>query len=295
MQISTGFVLAAMAATASAHATVWGVWVNGAFQGDGRNTYIRSPPNNNPVTSVTSSDINCNANNRQVASQVSLRAGDSYTVEWYHNNRGDDIIDLSHKGPHTFYIARASSNGSGGVWTKICEQGLSGGRWAVENIVSNGGKISCTIPSWVAAGDYLIRAEILALHEGTRVGGAQFYPSCAQVKVTSGGSTAPGQNFNFQTGYSANHPGILFNLYNGATSYQIPGPSVWSPGSGGGSNPPPQSTYVPPPTQTTPPPSGGGSGSVAKYGQCGGIGYSGPTGCQSSTCTVINPYYSQCL
>ncbi|KAI1282390.1 family 10 glycosyl hydrolase [Xylaria sp. FL0933] len=36
--------------------------------------------------------------------------------------------------------------------------------------------------------------------------------------------------------------------------------------------------------------------SVAKYGQCGGTGWTGCTVCASgSTCTVGNPYYSQCL
>lgn len=34
---------------------------------------------------------------------------------------------------------------------------------------------------------------------------------------------------------------------------------------------------------------------VAKWGQCGGIGYTGSTTCISSTCTVVNAYYSQCL
>ncbi|KAI1310838.1 family 10 glycosyl hydrolase [Xylaria venustula] len=35
---------------------------------------------------------------------------------------------------------------------------------------------------------------------------------------------------------------------------------------------------------------------VAKYGQCGGTGWTGCTVCASgSTCTVGNPYYSQCL
>lgn len=43
----------------------------------------------------------------------------------------------------------------------------------------------------------------------------------------------------------------------------------------------------------TSPTSGAG---VAKYGQCGGSGYSGATSCISgTTCTVVNPYYSQCL
>ncbi|KAF9053391.1 hypothetical protein BJ165DRAFT_1383810, partial [Panaeolus papilionaceus] len=41
------------------------------------------------------------------------------------------------------------------------------------------------------------------------------------------------------------------------------------------------------------PPSGN---CVAKYGQCGGQGYTGPTCCPSgSTCTKSNDFYSQCL
>jgi len=31
------------------------------------------------------------------------------------------------------------------------------------------------------------------------------------------------------------------------------------------------------------------------YGQCGGIGYTGPTTCSSGVCTYSNAYYSQCL
>jgi len=37
-------------------------------------------------------------------------------------------------------------------------------------------------------------------------------------------------------------------------------------------------------------------GCVKLFGQCGGIGYNGPTCCQSgSTCKVMSPYYSQCV
>ncbi|CAO2657826.1 Nn.00g070860.m01.CDS01 [Neocucurbitaria sp. VM-36] len=37
------------------------------------------------------------------------------------------------------------------------------------------------------------------------------------------------------------------------------------------------------------------SGSVQKYGQCGGQGYTGATACASGTCTKHNDWYSQCL
>jgi len=47
------------------------------------------------------------------------------------------------------------------------------------------------------------------------------------------------------------------------------------------------------PTSTS---STGSSGTAALYGQCGGIGWTGPTACASgSTCQVGNAYYSQCL
>lgn len=52
-------------------------------------------------------------------------------------------------------------------------------------------------------------------------------------------------------------------------------------------------------TGTTPPATsapGGGGGTVPHWNQCGGLGYTGATACASPyTCTVINPWYSQCL
>ncbi|KAF9052082.1 putative acetylxylan esterase precursor [Panaeolus papilionaceus] len=51
-------------------------------------------------------------------------------------------------------------------------------------------------------------------------------------------------------------------------------------------------------TTTQPQPTGGGGGTncAAKYGQCGGQGWTGPTCCQSgSTCQAANAFYSQCL
>lgn len=68
-----------------AHTTVYGVWINGVFQGDGRDVYIRSPPNNDPVKDITSSAMACNVNNIAVGTTLSVVGGDSFTFEWYHN------------------------------------------------------------------------------------------------------------------------------------------------------------------------------------------------------------------
>jgi arabinoxylan arabinofuranohydrolase len=86
-------------------------------------------------------------------------------------------------------------------------------------------------------------------------------------------------------------------------------------GSGSPPPPPPPSSSPPPPpppassttTPSPPPPASSttlvtttttsaSSGACASlYGQCGGIGWGGPTCCSSGTCKVGNPYYSQCL
>lgn len=75
------------------------------------------------------------------------------------------------------------------MWVKIMSDGFSGGKWGVDRIRKNGGKQSVTFPR-VAAGEYLLRPEILALHEGNRVGGAQFYMACIQFKTSGSGSVS---------------------------------------------------------------------------------------------------------
>jgi cellulase len=259
----------------SAHALMYGVWVNGVDQGDGRNVYIRTPPNNSPVKDLASPDIVCNVNGgRAVPDFVQASAGDTLTFEWLHNTRGDDIIDRSHLGPIITYIAPfTTGNPTGPVWTKIAEQGFnpSTRRWAVDDLIDNGGKTDFVLPASLAPGRYIIRQEIIAHHESETTfesnpaRGAQFYPSCVQIQVSSGSGTAvPDQNFDFNTGYTYADPGIHFNIYTSFNSYSIPGPEVWTGASTGGGNgngngnatptqPTPTPTVTPTPIETAQP------------------------------------------
>lgn len=235
----------AMATTVSAHAQVYGVWVNGEDQGDGRNAYIRSPDNNSPVKDLASPDIVCNVNGgTPVPEFVSVAAGDSLAFEWYHNTRADDIIDASHQGPIITWIAEyTDGDGTGAIWTKIAEDGFDGSEWAVAKLIANGGMQELTIPESLAAGQYLVRQEIIAHHESDTAfaenpaRGAQFYPSCVQVEVAGDGNAVPDQGFDFNADYTYEDAGIVFNLYDDFTSYEIPGPEVWDAASGGSSSP----------------------------------------------------------
>lgn len=80
--------IAVLVGTASAHTRIFSAWVNGEDQGDGRTTYIRSPPNNNPVKDLTSPDLVCNvAGGTAMPDFVQAAAGDTVSLEWVCNGR----------------------------------------------------------------------------------------------------------------------------------------------------------------------------------------------------------------
>jgi len=44
-------------------------------------------------------------------------------------------------------------------------------------MIANGGKNKVVVPSTLKAGKYLVRFELIGLHEGQNPGGSQFYPN----------------------------------------------------------------------------------------------------------------------
>jgi hypothetical protein len=52
--------------------------------------------------------------------------------------------------------------------------------WGVKDMNTCCGKVDVKIPADLAAGDYLLRAEVIALHTAGSSGGAQFYMSCCK-------------------------------------------------------------------------------------------------------------------
>lgn len=82
------------------------------------------------------------------------------------------------------------------------------------------------IPKCVANGEYLLRAEHIALHSASSVGGAQLYLSCAQINISGGSGTANPTKVSFPGAYKANDPGLVVNIYYPVpTNYQPPGPA----------------------------------------------------------------------
>lgn len=199
-------VLAGLAYQVAGHATFQDLWVDGVDQislprapspschqqltTPNKATCARLPLSNNPVTSVTSADIACNAGTSPVASKCAVNAGSTVTVEM-HQQPGDrscssEAIGGAHYGPVQVYMAKVSDSstavGSSASWFKVfadtwASKGASGSddAWGTKDLNACCGRMNVKIPSDIAPGDYLLRAEALALHAAGSSGGAQFY------------------------------------------------------------------------------------------------------------------------
>ncbi|CAO2652841.1 Nn.00g022520.m01.CDS01 [Neocucurbitaria sp. VM-36] len=318
MRFSTAFTAAAsLLATATAHGgvdtytvgtTVYQGWspYNSA---SGQKTLQRQYSSYDPLLIKDLSTVNIRCNNAgALGSGVSgtVAAGDKLKAHWKQWTHRPAAVMV--------YMAKCPSagcngwDGAGKVWFKIYHQGLvsgteNAGIWAGDAIVDTL-EATVTIPATLAPGEYLIRHELLALHQANN---PQFYPECAQFIVTGSGAVTPPSSVlvSFPGAYSATDPGVAFNIDSPdamkATTYPIPGPAVWD-GTGnapapGASEPAPAPEPVPTTlvTSAAPKPTAPTCSPVKRYGQCGGMTYTGCTVCESgSKCTANGDYYSQC-
>ncbi|KXN92458.1 Cellulose-growth-specific protein [Leucoagaricus sp. SymC.cos] len=186
-----------------------------------------------PLTNPTDSHLSCNNNGASLGSgqlTATIAAGSKVTAYW---NQWPHTI-----GPVMVYMAKcsgacASATPTSLSWFKIDQAGLiSGtlttGQWAMGELVANNNSWTSTIPSSLTAGEYMIRHELLAIHTSNQ---PQFYPECAHLTLTGGGSAQPSGSYlvKFPGAYSASNPGVTIDIYSQptVTNYTIPGPAVW--------------------------------------------------------------------
>jgi len=235
---------AASALQAAAHGGVIGYSINGVYYGGfkayntatGQSTIQREWDSYNPITDTTSTYLSCNTLGSIMPGtgqlSASTTAGAKVTAYW--NTPWPHTV-----GPVMVYMAKCAStcstqDTSQANWFKIQEGGLlsgtvGNGQWAMGQLVTNNNSWTTTLPSTLAAGEYLLRHELLAIHTSNQ---PQFYPECAQLKITTGGSAVGTPTVKFPGGYSATDPSIDINIYaapaSTAVTYAIPGPTVFT-------------------------------------------------------------------
>lgn len=176
--------------------------------------------------------IACHKDATAGAKVAQVKAGGTIDIQW-------TTWPDSHKGPVLDYLAKvddATSATSAELnFFKIDEAGYDGSTWASDKLIANNQTWSVTIPTSIAAGQYVLRHEIIALHSAGQANGAQNYPKCINIEVTGGGSESPSGETADKL-YTPSDAGILVNIYSGLTSYDIPGPAVFDSSSSGSSS-----------------------------------------------------------
>jgi lytic cellulose monooxygenase (C1-hydroxylating) len=114
-------------------------------------------------------------------------------------------------------------------WSKFAQKSIvSGQTWVTDSLIQNNFTTTTTIPRNLAAGNYVLRHEIIALHGAGNDNGAQNYPQCLNLRVTGSGTVRPTNGVAGTSLYTRSQPGIIFNLYTSYTSYPYPGPALWT-------------------------------------------------------------------
>ncbi|PKS08722.1 hypothetical protein jhhlp_004775 [Lomentospora prolificans] len=201
---------------------------------------IRVPTYDGPQTSVNAPVMACNGppNPTRPSSEIiPVTAGSNVSAIWRHTLESGpgDVMDPGHKGPTMAYLRKVSDaktdTGVGDGWFKISGIGYNGGTWGSDIVINNQGKQVIHIPECLEDGQYLLRAEMVALHGARSPNGAQFYMECAQIEVTGGTGAAKPQTYSIPGIYSGNDPGVLIDIYNtnlNQKEYVVPGPPAFT-------------------------------------------------------------------
>jgi cellulase len=267
--ISSLGAIAALAATATAHGTVTGVTIDGVTTGGFKLDYYYAKQSGGKVpehigwyaenldngfvepNSFSKADIICHKAASPEGSSDSLaKVAAGGTVEFHWTEWPE-----SHVGPVITYVAPytgdiASVKKEDLKWTKIQADGFADGQWAAAKMIKDNNTASVTVPSTLAAGKYVFRHEIIALHSAGTANGAQAYPQCLNIEVTGDGTTVP-EGVAGTSIYKADEDGIIFNVYGSDIKYNIPGPPLF--GAGSGSAPSTPSTPTKPATPSVVP------------------------------------------
>lgn len=164
-------------------------------------------------------------------------------------------MDASHKGPCAIYmkymafLTTAGGHGPGvsmpynivsceysdvSQWFKIWDEGYDEvtKQWCTEKIMQNNGLLSIRVPKDLLAGEYLVRTELLSLHEADKKPAQpQWYISCAQIALNSTGTASPVNTVTIPGYVKSNEPSLTYNIYNTPRlPYQVPGPARYESG-----------------------------------------------------------------
>ncbi|KAI1307075.1 lytic polysaccharide monooxygenase [Xylaria venustula] len=187
-------------------------------------------------TGFTTEEIICHRGSENANAHALVSAGDRIHIQW-------NGWPMSHKGPVMDYLASCGGNQTCEKvdkndlnFFKISELGLldgknitagPGGLWATDLLIANNNSWIVEIPQQIKPGFYVLRTEIIALHNASNEIGSQNYPQCLNIAIVGNGTVLPSGTPGKKL-YDPNDPSVHLNIYEGLSTYKIPGPAVMS-------------------------------------------------------------------
>lgn len=241
---TTLFSLLALVPLVAAHGYVASVKIDGTkydgpYVGEDGAYPIRPISTIDPMKGADYADLSCGTNSYAVSGDedkvyAQAQPGSDIEVSWM--GGGGHQAWPHNVGPMLTYLARCDDDdcmnfdSKDAEWFKIDEVAMKkdGSEWEQADLMQEE-PAKVTLPSNLAAGSYLLRHEIIALHIASDEGGAEFYAGCVQMKVGGSETGAPSDSdlVKFPGAYSDEDPGILVNAFSlGKNDYQFPGPNV---------------------------------------------------------------------
>jgi hypothetical protein len=281
--------MAALAAQVAAHGYLQSITLDGVtYEGYNYwNTEDRDPnhigwshttKDEGPELDISSPDFACRSGSEPAQSYGTVKAGGEATFVWTSDDPVLNPDGWAHTGPIVTYIARCpddsctSADKTALRWVKIQEEGVVEGTanykgtWATDVLRQTDGAYSATIPKDLAAGKYILRSELIALHRA-HLNEPEFYMQCSNIKVTGSGTDdlSGAGGVIAKNLYSKSDEIFGFTLYNenSETTWKVPGPPLYtgaasSPGNGNEEEddtpqqPPSTSTGAPKPSKPEP-------------------------------------------
>ncbi|KAH8174969.1 glycosyl hydrolase family 61 domain-containing protein [Sarocladium implicatum] len=236
MRFSASAAAIAALPLAAAHYTFSGLTINGEMVGRDWQ-YIREHSRGYMPTfqeeAATSNDFRCQPDSSGANTEVyTVKAGDVVGLRQAFGAGG-----MEHPGPTQVYVSKAPGSvkeyDGDGDWVKmaqslICKPNVQPADLQTTAWCSWGDSIiDFTVPDSMPEGEYLVRAEHIALH-GAHDGKAEFYYACAQVKVEgTSGTELLGDKVKIPGVYSVGDEATNFSVWGRSTSYPVfPGPDV---------------------------------------------------------------------
>lgn len=236
--------LAAFAPLVAAHGTLSGVWIDGKHYPapmpleNPAQYIVRSVNSVDPVKGTNNPDLNCGHNAQKAGLVADAAPGSTVALSWRNGEGGtwvhrvggvvNFMASCGNGGCATFDSAKAE-------FFKVSELGKYPGtdNWYMADLTTGpNGTTSFTIPPTLPAGEYLIRHDLIAMHNGLSEGGVEFYPACIQIRLSAPSRTASAipsgkEVVTFPGGYSPTEPGVLDpNVFNPGSVYTPPGPPL---------------------------------------------------------------------